>query len=107
MSGGRRATVLDAPPMHLALVGSPNSGKSTLFNALTGLRAKTGNHPGITVSRYQGTVHTADGVLCSTTCPAPTASIRSASTSGSSSRRSSRPRPSRPAASTAHPTASS
>lgn len=63
MSGGRRATVLDAPPPHLALVGSPNSGKSTLFNALTGLRAKTGNHPGITVSRYQGTVHTADGVL--------------------------------------------
>ncbi|MBK9100163.1 MAG: ferrous iron transporter B [Austwickia sp.] len=38
-----------------ALVGSPNSGKTTLFNALTGLRAKTGNYPGVTVSRYQGT----------------------------------------------------
>ncbi|MEO9139386.1 MAG: ferrous iron transporter B [Jatrophihabitans sp.] len=38
----------------LALVGSPNSGKTTLFNALTGLRAKTGNYPGVTVSRYEG-----------------------------------------------------
>ncbi len=37
-----------------ALVGSPNSGKTTLFNALTGLRAKTGNYPGVTVSRYLG-----------------------------------------------------
>ncbi len=46
---------------HLALVGSPNSGKSTLFNALTGLRAKTGNHPGVTVSRYEGTVRTPAG----------------------------------------------
>ncbi|MFF9607723.1 ferrous iron transporter B [Streptomyces sp. NPDC014684] len=38
----------------LALVGSPNSGKSTLFNALTGLRTKTGNYPGVTVARYEG-----------------------------------------------------
>ena len=44
----------------IALVGSPNSGKTTLFNALTGLRAKTGNYPGVTVSRYQGTA-TAEG----------------------------------------------
>ena len=36
------------------LVGSPNCGKTTLFNALTGLRAKTGNYPGVTVSRYEG-----------------------------------------------------
>ncbi|MER5357842.1 ferrous iron transporter B [Streptomyces sp. NPDC002785] len=38
----------------LALVGSPNSGKSTLFNALTGLRTKTGNYPGVTVARHEG-----------------------------------------------------
>ncbi|WP_211357401.1 ferrous iron transporter B [Nocardioides rubriscoriae] len=38
------------------MVGSPNSGKTTLFNALTGLRAKTGNYPGVTVSRYEGRV---------------------------------------------------
>ncbi len=40
--------------VRLALVGSPNSGKSTLFNALTGLRTKTGNYPGVTVARYEG-----------------------------------------------------
>ena len=33
----------------LALVGNPNAGKTTLFNALTGLRAKTANFPGTTV----------------------------------------------------------
>ncbi|MFY1669457.1 ferrous iron transporter B [Plantactinospora sp. WMMB334] len=37
-----------------AIVGGPNSGKTTLFNALTGLRAKTGNYPGVTVARYVG-----------------------------------------------------
>ncbi len=43
-----------AGDVHLALVGSPNSGKTTLFNALTGLRAKTGNYPGVTVAKYEG-----------------------------------------------------
>ena len=38
----------------VALVGCPNSGKTTLFNALTGLRAKTGNYPGVTVDRREG-----------------------------------------------------
>lgn len=40
--------------IHLALVGSPNAGKTTLFNALTGLSAKTGNYPGVTVDRRRG-----------------------------------------------------
>lgn len=44
----------------LALVGSPNSGKTTLFNALTGLRAKTGNYPGVTVARYEGAARAGD-----------------------------------------------
>lgn len=39
-----------------ALVGNPNSGKTTLFNALTGLRQKVGNYPGVTVERKEGTV---------------------------------------------------
>ena len=43
----------------IALVGSPNAGKTTLFNSLTGLRAKTGNYPGVTVARYEG-AHTLD-----------------------------------------------
>ncbi|WP_460801740.1 ferrous iron transporter B [Nocardioides pacificus] len=34
-------------------MGSPNSGKTTLFNALTGMHAKTGNYPGVTVSRFE------------------------------------------------------
>ncbi|HEY8241130.1 MAG TPA: FeoB small GTPase domain-containing protein, partial [Kiritimatiellia bacterium] len=38
----------------IALVGNPNAGKTTLFNALTGLRAKTANFPGTTVERKIG-----------------------------------------------------
>ncbi|GMA41299.1 FeoB small GTPase domain-containing protein [Mobilicoccus caccae] len=40
--------------LRVALVGSPNAGKTTLFNSLTGLRAKTGNYPGVTVAKYEG-----------------------------------------------------
>ncbi|MBL7009191.1 MAG: ferrous iron transporter B [Planctomycetes bacterium] len=45
----------------IALLGSPNSGKTTLFNALTGLRAKTGNYPGVTVDRRHGLAATPEG----------------------------------------------
>ena len=45
--------VLDSP-LRLGLLGSPNSGKTTLFNALTGLRARVGNYPGVTVERREG-----------------------------------------------------
>lgn len=37
-----------------ALVGNPNSGKTTVFNALTGLRQKVGNYPGVTVEKKEG-----------------------------------------------------
>jgi len=40
--------------LKIALVGNPNSGKSTLFNALTGLHQKTGNFPGVTVDKKTG-----------------------------------------------------
>lgn len=39
---------------YVALTGNPNCGKTTLFNALTGLRAKVGNYPGVTVERKEG-----------------------------------------------------
>src|SRR5262249_1733224 len=42
------------------LVGNPNSGKSTLFNALTGLRQHVGNYPGVTVELKKGTAHAGD-----------------------------------------------
>ncbi len=49
--------------LRIALLGSPNSGKTTLFNALTGLRAKTGNYPGVTVDRREGVADTPDGAV--------------------------------------------
>lgn len=41
--------------LHIALVGNPNSGKSSLFNYLTGLKQKVGNFPGVTVDKKTGT----------------------------------------------------
>src|SRR5256885_15727300 len=41
-------------PAYVALTGNPNCGKTTLFNALTGLRAKVGNYAGVTVERKEG-----------------------------------------------------
>jgi ferrous iron transport protein B len=49
-----------APPL-VALVGNPNAGKSSLFNALTGARQKVGNYPGVTVERHAGRTAFADG----------------------------------------------
>ncbi len=40
----------------VALVGNPNTGKSTLFNALAGVRQRTGNYPGVTVEKHIGTM---------------------------------------------------
>src|SRR3569623_1113591 len=44
-----------------ALVGTPNSGKTALFNALTGSRQKVANYPGVTVERKTGTFQTSSG----------------------------------------------
>jgi ferrous iron transport protein B len=45
---------MELPLLHVALVGTPNSGKTSLFNALTGSRQKVANYPGVTVERKEG-----------------------------------------------------
>jgi ferrous iron transport protein B len=47
--------------LNIALVGNPNSGKSSLFNSLTGLNQKVGNFPGVTVDKKTGTCSIAPG----------------------------------------------
>jgi ferrous iron transport protein B len=49
------------PSARIALVGNPNSGKTALFNALTGSRQKVANYAGVTVERKEGQVATAAG----------------------------------------------
>jgi len=48
--------------IHIALVGNPNSGKSSLFNVLTGLNAKVGNFPGVTVDKKVGSCQLSAGL---------------------------------------------
>ena len=38
----------------VALIGNPNTGKTSLFNQLTGLTQKVGNYPGVTVDKKEG-----------------------------------------------------
>src|SRR5436190_16161795 len=45
----------------VALAGNPNSGKTTIFNALTGLRQKVANYPGVTVEKKVGRCKLPDG----------------------------------------------
>jgi ferrous iron transport protein B len=47
--------------LNLALVGTPNSGKTSLFNALTGSRQRAANYPGVTVERKSGAFQTPAG----------------------------------------------
>lgn len=48
-------------PLRFALVGNPNSGKTALFNALTGSHQKVANYAGVTVERKEGRVTSSDG----------------------------------------------
>ncbi len=59
----RRPPALDTQtkPRVISLIGNPNSGKTTLFNALTGLRQKVANYPGVTVEKKEGRLVFGDG----------------------------------------------
>ncbi|HWQ59084.1 MAG TPA: ferrous iron transport protein B [Clostridia bacterium] len=59
----------DGGPVRLALVGNPNCGKTTLFNAMTGAKEYVGNWPGVTVEKKEGKVKSfsgrrGEGTLC-------------------------------------------
>jgi len=63
---GATAPVLTFPrsanaPKSVAVIGPPNSGKTTLFNKLTGLRQKVANFPGVTVEQHTGIAELQDG----------------------------------------------
>ena len=53
--GSSSSKTLVAGARRIALAGAPNAGKTSIYNALTGLHAKTGNYPGVTVTRSLGT----------------------------------------------------
>ena len=53
--GSSSSKTLVAGARRIALAGAPNAGKTSIYNALTGLHAKTGNYPGVTVARSLGT----------------------------------------------------
>jgi len=66
------STIAPAPPISettsvkkgfrtIAVVGPPNSGKTTLFNRLTGLRQKVANFPGVTVEHHLGFIRDGSG----------------------------------------------
>ncbi|MEM1260708.1 MAG: ferrous iron transport protein B, partial [Bacteroidota bacterium] len=48
--------------INVALIGNPNTGKTSIFNQLTGLKQKVGNYPGITVEKKQGTCRLSNGL---------------------------------------------
>ena len=56
-----RPAQTQAPPIRVALVGNPNSGKTALFNALTGARQKVANYAGVTVERKEGRLSAPSG----------------------------------------------
>ena len=60
MDSARKSAAPGRAPVY-AIIGNPNSGKSTLFNALTGLKQKVGNYPGVTVEKKVGTAYSQHG----------------------------------------------
>ncbi len=55
--------------IRVAVAGNPNSGKTTIFNNLTGARQHVGNYPGVTVEKKEGTARHGDRTICFTDLP--------------------------------------
>lgn len=70
-AGAMNTTVTDpsSRPLTVVLIGNPNTGKTTLFNALTGLRHRVGNYPGVTVETKTGIARVDGGTLAITDVP--------------------------------------
>src|SRR5262249_26902248 len=62
-AGMTAAPALSIGPRRIALIGAPNAGKTTLFNALTGSSARVGNYPGVTVERREGVLLASEGSI--------------------------------------------
>ncbi|MFQ5732523.1 MAG: ferrous iron transport protein B [Planctomycetaceae bacterium] len=60
MSTAAEPVTTESRTFRAALIGNPNSGKSTLFNALAGMHARVGNYPGVTVEKKVGRVRWGD-----------------------------------------------
>ncbi len=60
-SGQRTTGSSTSDVLRVAIIGNPNTGKTTLFNALTGLRQRVGNFAGVTVERVEGSYRASDG----------------------------------------------
>jgi ferrous iron transport protein B len=58
---------LEKKRLHIAIVGNPNSGKSSLFNCLTGLNQKVGNFPGVTVDKKSGVMALSENLTAEVT----------------------------------------
>ena len=72
--GSSSSKTLVAGSRRIALAGAPNAGKTSIYNALTGLHAKTGNYPGVTVTRSLGTCKIGDTALTIEDLPGATPS---------------------------------
>src|SRR5438552_17956559 len=57
------STIAPGKTIRVAIVGNPNTGKSTLFTALAGVRQRVGNYPGVTVEKKTGTLRHRDQVF--------------------------------------------
>ncbi|MEY4568481.1 MAG: Ferrous iron transport protein, partial [Planctomycetota bacterium] len=60
-SGNISSSQSDSDSIRIALIGNPNTGKSTIFSALCGISTRIGNYPGVTVEKKIGVYRDGEG----------------------------------------------